>query len=295
MKSRKLIKKGHLSEPFFYISDIHIDDRLVGLDQDKRKEVCDDACDTIVNFLNKGKKPYLLIAGDICSDPRVYELFISSLKMKVPKNVITIITLGNHEMYDMEFRAKKLNYEEIKTIYKNIIEDAGFIFLQNEIYYKDKKNRVQIIEEDKLKRLSAKALAKKLDGAYDIILGSLGFASRSKEFSATRGIYYDLEIIDVEKEKKLCKEFRSVYKKFIKATENKIAIIMTHISMIDWLGKEKYKNKKIYISGHTYRNRSLFKNNACVFEDNQIGHVGEYKLNVFAYTNKGIVYKARPV
>jgi len=283
------------SSVFYYISDIHIDDRLSKLEEDAKvweKYVLTVTDELVANISNEHKNNYILIAGDISNHIVISELFFHCLKKSLADRTdVTVISiLGNHEFWDKKFRENKSSVDEVIYEYRKIAAKYGFYFLHNDIFCKIE-GKPTIITEQEIFGLSAANLREKLINATDIILGSIAYSSEGKIYTAKSGLYYDLEIVNEIFEKILCNSFRNIYYKYIEATKGMKTIVMTHMGVIDWLGEEKYEDDKIYIAGHTHRNRQLNNGSSILFQDNQIGHSGKYSLKAFTITDDGTVLK----
>ena len=250
-----------------YISDLHLDHT------NKSKNIVKNNSKQIAKQLKKYNIDILLIAGDTSADINTFKDFVSCLEKEVDAyKTKTVFVLGNHDLWSF----KNTNFSKISNYYKNVIEEkCGMHLVQNNLLYVNHDFAVindyfRKISYTKLLKLSKKELKEELKNSKLIILGGLAFSGYNTKFNAKDGIYRG--VISRLQEKKETQKFEKIYNKICEIAQNKNTIILTHTPLKDWCKNNKYKEKFIYVNGHTHRPYFYDDGNKRVFSDNQIGY-----------------------
>ena len=252
----------------YYVTDIHLMHRLKNANCKSKNDVIyviQKIVDIIVNEMGN----LLLIGGDVASDYTIFEIFISMLKAGLENRFVSpdvIFILGNHELWP--FPDKTTN--EIFNIYKNLIEENGMYFIQNDLIYKDSNNKFVTIEYEKLRELSKQNLREQLRSSRVVILGGIGFSGYNNEFNANNGIYRTILSRDEEIDESI--NFEELYNSLIPVLYDKNVIIFTHMPPKDWCKEFVYQSGFIYVSGHTHQNDFYDDGEYRFYGDNQIGY-----------------------
>lgn len=260
----------------YYISDLHIMHRMKHsgcktlidgkiVIRDIVKELCEDIK---YSYLDEGK-PIVLIAGDISSNLAFFKYFIKNIAFY--KKYQFILTLGNHETFDDSVFKEISSFDEVKSIYKEIIDTDNVTLLLNDIFYFDVKGEYHIINENDLINMSVDEIKMALKQSKLIIYGGIGFAGCNDKFNAeTYDIYRN--VVDRKMEIKESVRFNSLYEKIKMAVPDKEVIIFSHMPKKDWSGNDDLQAGFIYVSGHNHRNYFFDDGVNRFFADNQIGY-----------------------
>lgn len=266
--------------PYFngisYITDLHLMHRLHNFGCKSKNDIIYVIQKIINNIVNESKR-ILLIGGDVSSAFFIFNLFIKLLKRTIdskPLNIKVVFILGNHELWDLEFRGKSLN--EIIEIYREAIEKNGMYLIQNELLYIDSSNQAQIISYEQLLHSEPRQLRAQLQSTRLIIFGGIGFSGYNEEFNANNGIYRFA--LDREEEIRETKKFEKLYNFLTPLLKNKNVIIFTHMPKEDWCEEGGYQSKFVYVSGHTHRNDFFDDGDYRIYSDNQIGYHNENQI-----------------
>lgn len=248
-----------------YISDLHLDHP-----KKKSKNIVKNNSKQIAKQLKKYNIDILLIAGDTSADIDTFKNFISCLEKEVDVYKTKIVfVLGNHDLWSF----KNINFSKISNDYKCLIEEkSGMYLVQNNLLYiNDDSDYFREISYTKLLKLSKNELKEKLKNSKLIIFGGLAFSGYNTEFNANNGIYRG--VISRSQEQKETQKFEKIYNKICEISQNKNTIILTHTPLKDWYRNNEYKEKFIYVSGHTHEPYFYDDGNKRVFSDNQIGYI----------------------
>lgn len=251
-----------------YITDIHLMHRLQYANCKSEDDVRY-VLQQVVNSIVDEAGSLLLIGGDVSSDFLIFEMFVKLLGYEKHSYTKVVFILGNHELWDFP----KQSFEDIVSIYRNIIEENGMHLLQNELLYIDSNNKIFKISYNNLSSMSVTELRKEIQNARIVILGGLGFSGYNNKFNANQGIYRktinrDVEIVETKK-------FERLYNKVSPSVYDKNTIIFTHTPKRDWnLDKKMYRNF-VYVSGHTHQNEFYDDGEYRIYSNNQIGYRNE--------------------
>lgn len=247
-----------------YVSDIHLEHRI-------QKNECKNNGDVqallkrIVDNIINQDSDLTLICGDTANTVELFNMFVCFLKERVNKNVF--ITLGNHELWDLD----ELKINDIISIYKSIINSDKIKLVHNNLFYYDEFSSFKEITEYELQNMSIDKLIETTKNAELIIFGGIGFAGKNNDFNANSLIYKFA--INREEEINESEKFYNLYKKVKSALFDKNVIIMTHMPFTDWSNDEEYVNKFVYVSGHNHRNFYYDDGIKRIYADNQIGYI----------------------
>ena len=261
----------------YYISDIHIDNKIASKFKDHATEkeieyyvktIVDKMIDSMPSEV-VGK--FILIAGDVSSSFKISKIFYQKL---VERNRISskkiICVLGNHELWNID-RASDNNVDSIVKLYKKMFDELGITFLQNELLVIG--DDFQIITESEIESMTEDALKKKTLESQLTIFGGIGFSGYNPDFNASKLIYFDA-VPTLEEDKKLTNKFNSLYTKLKDCLSNRKIIILTHHPKQDW-STDNYNSNWIYINGHTHKNVYEKNSDKQLYADNQVGYFNE--------------------
>lgn len=284
LKKRLISSEYDIS--FGYISDIHLlhrakandcrtFDDIVFLIREEAKNIYKDL-DEISKFKTDIFSPTpILIAGDVSSDFECYKVFFSQFSNKTYiKPGITFyedvfVALGNHELWPFVGRSLK----EIEDIYSSFLKPLGIHLLQNSLLFYDE-HSYQEISADDLRKMDLETLRERCRSASFIVFGGIGFAGKNEIFNADSGIYRD--VINREEEVRQSKICYELYSKVKSALYDKNVVVMTHMPLSDWAGKdEKPVDGFVYVSGHNHHNYYFDDGKTRIYSDNQIGYFGK--------------------
>ena len=256
-----------------YITDIHLPHRLK-CNKCKSEEDIINTIRKLITELSKTSNYCNLIGGDISNDIYLYEMFLRGLYLYNKNNLKHchyFITLGNHELW----KFNDLSLQEIINKYKNIldgIDSTYFHLVHNNLFYYDCEWKE--ISENDLNSFTINEIKHLTQKAKIIIFGGLGFSGENEKFNADNGVYK--EVITRTQEKEESFKFKLLYDKVTKALYDRNLIILTHMPIQDWHGKDaKTIDGVVYVSGHTHRNNFYDDGLKRVYEDNQTGYYGK--------------------
>lgn len=261
----------------YYISDIHIDNKIVSKFKDHATEkeieyyvktIVDKMIDSMPSEFG-GK--FILIAGDVSSSFKISKIFYQKL---VERNRISskkiICVLGNHELWNLD-RSSDNNVDSIVKLYKKMFDELEITFLQNELLVIG--DDFEIITESEIESMTEDALKKRTLESQLTIFGGIGFSGYNPNFNASKLIYFDA-LTTLEEDKKLTNKFNSLYTKLKDCLSNRKIIILTHHPKQDW-STDNYNSNWIYINGHTHKNVYEKNSDKQLYADNQVGYFNE--------------------
>ncbi len=266
----------------YYISDLHLLHRLQknGYDSaDDIEYVIRKAVQSIVSespgvvVMDGGKKRrIILIGGDTSSDFNIFCMFVRELKKELSfsdsKNCksMVIFLLGNHDLWQFSNES----FDSITARFREVIEGAGMILLQNDMLCIDSLYEPHLISESQIDSLSEQGLRKETANMRLLIFGGLAFSGYNTEFNADKGIYRNA--INREKEIAESIKFETLYGKVCSACYDKNLVVFTHTPMDCWRRTEDYLYGVVYVSGHTHRNVFFDNGKKRIYADNQVGY-----------------------
>ncbi len=256
-----------------YITDLHLDHRIHNFNiksENDKIYVIHKIIKTIVNESSK----MLLIGGDVSSDFDLFILFITLLRKTIDlqsynDKVKVFFVLGNHEFWN--FNGKPIN--QIIEIYREVIEKNGMYLIHNELFCMNSSNNFIRIPYERVLKSQPEQLRNQLLNTRFIIFGGIGFSGYDEEFNANNGIYRST--ISRQDEIQETKKFENLYNFLTPVFKNKNVIVFTHMPINNWCECPDYKNKFVYISGHTHRNEFFDDGDCRVYSDNQVGYYNE--------------------
>ena len=293
--------------PFYYISDLHLCHILQRKKANTYEKVVSAINEVVTNIINSykkyrteihyfGREDKILFAGDISSNPQVFELFLCELRNQGLRNAIFI--LGNHEYWSFE------SVESSVKWHKSITEKYGYVCLHNEVLlYMDENHKTynKVINEDLIMNSSNDELIRSIECARYIILGGTAFAGCNDKYNAQSGIYRNglsnnlLTARSIEISESF--RFEDIYNKLLDILKHRQVIVCTHNPVSDWTF-EGYCPNWIYVNGHTHNNRRVINRNQRLYADNQVGYKGsniqlkyfsaETRNNIFDHYKDGI-------
>lgn len=292
----QMYKYNEFACPIYYISDIHLDEKLLKKFKNNCTEIevryyIKKIVNKMFNSMLKGfYNNYLMIAGDVSSSFTLSKIFYEELSSRIIRgkffNDKIIVVLGNHELWDSD-QVFNSNYYKIVDGYRKMLEDLGIILLHNDLATFTPS--LNIIKEEQLKSISKQDLIKKCSESIVNIFGGLGFSGFNPSFNASQHIYLSA-IPDLEKDKELTSNFFDIYKKIKTILYKNKMIVLTHTPKSDW-ATDDYNPNWIYISGHTHVNYYEKNQYRQIYSDNQVGYYNEIVyLKRIDYTTKCNIY-----
>ena len=130
-----------------YVTDIHLEFRFKA-NRCLTEEDIMYVIRRIVNNISSQSTEFNLIGGDVAEEPLLFKKFVDCLSKKI--NGYTFFTLGNHELRKFE----GLEFENIIFWYKNVLNQADFYLVQNNLFVISQ-NEVKEITESQLKCCSS--------------------------------------------------------------------------------------------------------------------------------------------
>ncbi len=278
-------EEEHFAPAFFYMSDLHLDDKIhkEGADTDDASlaKFIDQTVDgiyrktfesvpgsTVISEIGRT----VLIGGDVSFDPHVVRLFLTKCAEVFEKTKIIYI-LGNHELWnrtDGQLNPQMYSVEEMVDLYRGICNDAGVIFLHNSLLCIGRRP-TSVITEEELLELSPTELITRTAPYAAFVLGGLGFSGKNDEFNATHGLYRNT-LTDRDSDRIQSERFDKLYRKLLNtfSTDPRF-IVFTHNPPRDW--HDGHLNPTwTYVHGHTHRNALKIKDPDTVIANNQWGY-----------------------
>ena len=266
----------------FYISDIHLDYKLLCLEDElfyKKKKIIEDAKKDYIDFLahqlseslnkKKYKENIVLILGDTSCELKSLVPFLKQFMKEVDKTTTKVFyVLGNHEYWFKKAEYKTNNVDEIVFNYKNTLKDLGIILLEKSVYIPNSDNEIYVLNE--LSFMSNSQIKELFKNAKYAIIGGTGFAGLNDYFNVYKGIYRDANI-DRDYEIKLSNTFSLFHRLINENAPNTKVIVATHNPVEDWCEDELNPNY-IYTNGHTHTNKLVKDKDKTIYADNQIGY-----------------------
>ena len=282
----------------YYVSDIHLDYKIIN--EFKGHATKYEVEIYIKKFVKRmlsyanSYSQFLVIAGDTANSYEISKMFYTELvnqKKFQPQHIIVI--LGNHELWNSDMKTED-NFEKLVGLYKNLFDDLGITFLQNDlVFFKPER---EVVSSKKLMQMNDIEIQNLSLNSRVTILGGIGFSGYNLQFNANNLIYANT-ITSLEEEKKLTNEFFDLYKKVKKTIFNKNIIVLTHTPKQDW-SNDNFNPNWIYINGHTHINTYCKDNEKVLYADNQLGYYNQdiclkridfsIKCNIFQYYQDGI-------
>lgn len=289
-------KREWMSKRVYYISDIHLEHRIVNKfkrratdDQIERyiKRIAQELITKeIREIISCGNNPIVLFGGDIASNFELAKIFYSEFVEQWNKcyrqsdqyrHIYAII--GNHEFWTFE------TIDDCYMAYREMFKSLNICFLENHMTYfgryrlpmrqiqsSDGNNSryVKLTKED-----DAIEYERQMRYIHNVlIVGGTGFAGYNQEFNANMGIYRhtltrDQEIIESSKWENIYERARE----YAKST-NSVLIVLTHNPIRDWKNNGAEDSGCVYFSGHNHKNYLYHDEdrNIHIFANNQIGY-----------------------
>ncbi len=262
----------HKCQRVSYISDLHLLHRIQNANCQSPEDV-EYTVQKIVDNLSGETGRLLLVAGDVSSDFKLFELFVRTLYHAVDDNTMVVFVLGNHELWS--FPGYPL--EVIVEKYRRLLNEYDMYLLHNEVLYKEDtwyddeaKEGTHIIPYSELLALEDNQFSERLRSSRFVILGGLGFSGYNMEFNADNGIYRDT--IDRSTEIAESKKFEALYDRLMPVLCRKNTIVLTHSPKNDWCQSSEPDRNMVYVNGHTHRNYFFDDGEYRVYSDNQVGY-----------------------
>lgn len=256
-----------------YISDIHLMFKFV------KAKCCteeDFLCviQKIVDVIAAETKQLLLINGDVSSTFITFKWFVERLSRALKPDVVTVFTLGNHELWDFP----DLSLDEIVEKYRKCLSDNGMFLLHNDLLYmEDKrgypcfsKNNFHLVPYEELRKKDATEIFEQLRYARYAIFGGLGFSGYNQHFNADIGLYR--KTVDRKTDIKESQKIETLYLRLLPILQKKNTIILTHMPKGNWCRNSEPDKGLVYVSGHTHRNVFYDDGEQRIYADNQVGY-----------------------
>ena len=221
----------------------------------------------------------MLIVGDTACQIECFKIFVNALRDFTVAKVVFL--LGNHELWCFEGNS----FSSIVDLYRRIILQEGFYFLQNNIIYKtNEDSELKEIPENELMTASISDIRKKLLSAQIIIFGGLGFSGCNEIFNANHGIYKNA--ISRSDEIRESASIQKLYNKVKDALYDRAVIVVTHTPLSDWSKDAEPHVGFIYVNGHTHVNHFIENEIVRVYADNQVGYYGKSTYPKYFYVDR---------
>lgn len=265
---------------FFYISDLHLDYKLVKkfsaeANYNELEKYFDDIAIKISDSMPHAwlSKQRAFILGDVSFDFEIFKMFFTALKDHV--SCKTYFVLGNHELWDKSLFRQHKSYEKVVETYRDFLQTIKVSLIESELiiftgvdgYGKE----IRLTSKEILNTPDEKLREMFVESPF-AFFGGMGFAGCNNDFNSENGLYKDAPItrkFEIE-QSNLMSETHSKLKKIV---PDKQIIVATHMPFSDWC-RDTMVPKWIYISGHTHKNTYLESEEATVYSDNQIGYNG---------------------
>ena len=262
----------HKCQRVHYISDLHLLHRIQNANCQSPEDV-EYTVQKIVDNVEEETGRLLLIAGDVSSDFKLFELFVKTLYHAIKDSIMVVFVLGNHELWSFP----GYTLEVIVEKYRSLLDKYGMYLLHNDVLFREHtwyddeaKKGKHIIPYSELLALEDSQFSERLRSSRYVILGGLGFSGYNTEFNADNGIYRDT--IDRPTEIAESKKFEALYDRLMPVLSRKNTIVLTHSPKSDWCQSSEPDKNIVYISGHTHRNYFYDDGEYRVYSDNQVGY-----------------------
>ena len=282
------------SRKLYYISDIHLNHKILksfpayATRQEIVQYIKKMVRKMVATATEKSYDDFLLIAGDISFNFEISSIFYSELVEHWSHRRI-IVVLGNHELWNYKqegYAYNQLNpLEAIIQGYRELFNNLGIHFLQNDLFILHSNGMVDIIDEEKLQAIDSDVLRNFCMESTLTVLGGVGFSGLNPDFNAQKGIYRDT-IATLDEDIVQTSRFESIYNKVNDALSKDRVIILTHTPKENWSTAD-YNNNWIYVNGHTHRNEYYCSDEKTAYSDNQIGYYSS-SLGLKYFTSSGI-------
>lgn len=259
-----------------YISDLHLNHKLLKkfntqINQFELERYLRDIVLQLSDSLPKYTQNYSVVfVGDISYNFEVFKLFFKIYKENIPY-VKTFVILGNHELWDTSLNEECTTIEQIIEKYRLFLNSLGNVFLlENEIYFPNDRKRIYTYDE--ILAFDKNKLRKKFICNPYAIFGGIGYAGLNEEYNANVNMYRT-KCITRDQEKKRSEIVSNMHKILSDVAKDNKVFFVTHMPKKDW-SSDNYNKNWVYISGHTHRNCYIEDEDKKVYEDNQVGYLG---------------------
>lgn len=274
-----------LSQPIYYISDIHLEFQLrdqFGEGNVPLKDI-ENAINEKINemliFFEHKERAVILIGGDVSHSLKLTSLFYERLSCSLPLDATVIGVLGNHELWNghpnMKDGYSAPAIDKIIRNYKNKIDFSsilgiGRIILNNQLFVRSKNRTDVAISEKEILDMKDKELSKICNDSSLIVLGGIGFSGLNPVYNAERGLYRSA-VKSLAEDRQLSARFLKVYEKVLRCAGHCKVIVFTHTPVSNWTNSAPNPNW-IYVNGHTHHNSFTSDEDQTIISDNQIGY-----------------------
>lgn len=256
-----------------YISDIHLMFKFLDAKCCTEEDfLC--VIQKIVDVIAAETKQLLLIDGDVSSSFITFKWFVERLSRTLKPDVVTVFTLGNHELWQFP----DLSLDEIVEKYRKCLTDNGMFLLHNDLLYMEDKSgspcfskeNFHLVPYEKLRKKNTTEIFEQLRYARYVIFGGLGFSGYNPQFNADIGLYR--ETVDRATDIKESQKIETIYLRLLPILQKKNTIILTHTPKSNWCRNSEPDNGLVYVSGHTHRNVFYDDGEQRIYADNQVGY-----------------------
>ena len=310
LKIRGEIELQRVSKYVYYISDIHLEYRIIDrfknnvTDENIEKYVRTISKQLITNEIKEKRflydKPIILFGGDVAADFELAKIFYSEFVKqwkKINGNLDLrshlFVIVGNHELWG--FKSK----DECYKAYREFLNSLNVSFMENTISYLGNFRFPEKYVYNQKKREWEVIEVKKEDGEYELlnrkinnvmIVGGTGFAGYNQEFNADSGIYRG--VLNRKQEMEETCRWEKTYNNALREAKsnNSLLVVLTHNPICDWKKYGEYDSGCVYFNGHNHRNSVYHdeEKDIHVFSNNQIGY---YNNNI--KLKEACIYKRR--
>lgn len=312
VKDSEKICQKHI---FYYVSDLHLDDKLRmiypnGYDQEIIDQYVNEAILKLMfRPVNCGSQDYLrefsygatvILCGDVSGDYQVATTFLREFTKEIKQYGGTpIFVLGNHEYWNLDglvFNKDGCSVKDIVTKYRRFCEENDVVFLQNDVLLLDGTD-VSIVDGESVMNASDSDL-EKVFGAHEyIIFGGTGFSGKNRKYNADTGLYKNT-IRSYDEDRQYTEEFDRLYQRMYSVFgKYRNVLVVTHNPPRDWLSGPPCPNW-VYFHGHTHQKEFVFSPEMKILADNQWGwtktrnglkcYVADVETDIFRHYHDGV-------
>lgn len=253
-----------------YISDIHLIHKILNAHCRSNIDVTY-IVQKIADTIAHEACGLLLIAGDVSSDFKIFQLFVEKLAAALNEHITVVFVLGNHELWSFQ----GFSMDDIVEQYRNYLSQYGMYLLHNDIIYIEGLHaEAHLIKYHELCELTDTQIRNRLRCAQYVLWGGLGFSGYNMNFNANHGIYRETidRVIEIQESKK----FECLYYRLHRILHDKNTVILTHTPKKDWCSIPEYDEHFVYVNGHTHRNFFYDDSVYRIYSDNQVGYCNDY-------------------
>ena len=269
---------GRTEARVFYISDIHLDEKILKrfpgpVTRNEIRAYIDEVVEVLHDDYVKAcglHHGWVLVAGDVSHSFEIVRMFFESF-VKFFSYTRPIAVLGNHELWDYPRHSPESDPERRLVIciedYESMFDELHISFVHNMLYSVTEREFVRC---DELMKATNDEIREFCNRSKLLILGGIGFAGLNDAINYNSGLYRDT-LFSREQEIEESDRFRALHDRLLEAAPDIPMIVLTHMPMSNW-SKGRPNPGWIYVSGHTHRNGLVQTDSSTEYFDNQIGY-----------------------